>query len=147
MGTTIKTATCSLRIELAILIIIYESKCSWSLCVPWRALREIVKKKAKVFFNTLAAVAGNITCLLYRRQAICKQFIILNMHLIFLCKQFVHGLFIHFIRNATVNRANSSALRLFMKTLAFRAFIWCNVIDIVANGRIALISINLRSIH
>src|SRR5271156_4006186 len=62
----------------------------------------------------------------------------LNMQPLLLCKQFLYSLAVHLIGHATVHGADGRALRLFMEALAFGAFIGNDVINIAADGRIAL---------
>ena len=69
------------------------------------------------------------------------------MQLLFFGHQFVNRFFVQVIRYTAVNRANSSALRLFMEALAFRTFIRDDVICIYADRRILCISIKERTIE
>lgn len=70
-----------------------------------------------------------------------------NMQTIFLRHELLYCFLILLIRHTAVNRTNRSTLRLFMKTLAFGTLIWYNVIGVVADGGIALISIYDGSIQ
>jgi hypothetical protein len=63
------------------------------------------------------------------------------MHFAFFCHEFLHCFLVHFVRNTTVNRANSSTLGLFMKTLTLRTFIGNDEIGVYADRSIFLVRI------
>jgi hypothetical protein len=64
-----------------------------------------------------------------------------------LLHQLLHSFLVHFVGNTAIDRANSRALRFFMKTLAFRALAWRDVISVVGYGRIALTRINNSTVN
>ena len=55
------------------------------------------------------------------------------MQPVLLIHQLVNCFTVIFIIHATINRANGSALRFFMKKLALCKFVWNDVINIVCN--------------
>jgi hypothetical protein len=69
------------------------------------------------------------------------------MHPFFFCQQFFYGFAVHFVRNTAVNRANGGTLGLLMKTLAFGAFGWNDVIGIHSDRGITLASVYHRAIN
>src|SRR5258706_15161114 len=63
------------------------------------------------------------------------------MELFFLSQKLLHRLFVHLIGYTTVHRADSRTLGLLMKTLAFCTFVRNDIVDIHADGSIALTGI------
>jgi hypothetical protein len=60
------------------------------------------------------------------------------MQLLFFCQQIVDRLPIHFIGDATVYGTYGRALGLFVKALAFRAFVGNDIIGVYADGGVTL---------
>ncbi len=98
------------------------------------------KQKGESMVN-FRLCAGNITCLIkpfgYKKSYMQNGFF---------SQQFIYGFFIGFIRYATIYRAYRSALRFFMKALAFGAFTGHYIINIRTYGSIALIGINFGTV-
>jgi hypothetical protein len=59
------------------------------------------------------------------------------MQLFFFGQQLVDRLLIHLVRDAAIHRTYGSTLGFFVKALAFRAFIWNDIIRIYADGGVA----------
>jgi hypothetical protein len=64
------------------------------------------------------------------------------MQPVFFCKEFFDGFPIHLVGDTAVDRANRSALGLFMKTLTFGAFIGNDIIGIDTDRGIALVGVD-----
>jgi hypothetical protein len=58
------------------------------------------------------------------------------------CKELFHRLAVHLIGDAAVDGADGSALGFFVKTLALGAFVGYDIVDIDADGSIALVGID-----
>jgi len=71
----------------------------------------------------------------------------LNVHPSLLSQQAINCFPVHFIRHTAIYGANRGTLGLFMKALAFCAFIRNNVINVRSNRRIFLVSIYNGAIH
>ena len=69
------------------------------------------------------------------------------MQLFLFRQQLVNRLAIHFVGNAAVYRTYGRALRLLMKTLAFRTLIGSDIIRIYADGGIALGGVNYGAVE
>jgi hypothetical protein len=63
------------------------------------------------------------------------------MQLLFFCQQIVDCLPIHFIGDAAVYGTYGRTLGLFVKALAFRAFVGSDIIGVYADGGVALRSV------
>ena len=64
------------------------------------------------------------------------------MQPIFFCQQFFHCLTIHFVGDTAVDGANGGTLGFFMESLALGTFVGNDVVDVDADGRIALTGID-----
>ncbi len=60
------------------------------------------------------------------------------MQFLFFRHQFFYCFCVHFVGYAAIYRANRGTLRFFVKTLAFCAFIGCNIVSIYAYRRLFL---------
>jgi len=58
------------------------------------------------------------------------------MQFLFLCEELVDRFPVHLIGDAAVYGTYGRTLGLFMEALAFRAFIWSNIVGVYADGRI-----------
>jgi hypothetical protein len=99
------------------------------------APKHFTKQKSRTLTLASAALSKNM------------RKILLQMHSLFLRQQLVHCFFIHFIRHATIHWANRSALWLFVKTLALRAFVGGDVISVFGNRAHFLSCFNGCTIH
>src|SRR5258707_10682172 len=66
----------------------------------------------------------------------------LQVEFVLFGEKLFYGLAIHLVGNATIDRADRSTLRLFVEALAFGAFVGNDVVDVDADGRIALTGID-----
>jgi hypothetical protein len=71
----------------------------------------------------------------------------LNMQPVLLGHQFVYRFPVCFVGHTAIYRANGSALRLFMKSLAFGTLVWNDIVNIRTYGCIPLVGIHAGAIH